>query len=110
MPLISSLACKLYDECARIKLTENSKIAEIYGEHTISEEYYCGYGVNLEYLHIFDGTEMYFSGFDEDGDPRSLEITTNQFFIGTAFQPERSAFSGKSHPLICAYLSAAKNA
>jgi len=110
MPLISSLACKLYDESARIKLIEKSKIARIYGENTILEEYYCGYGVNSEYLQIFDGTDLYFSGFDEDGDPRSLEITTKKFFIGTAFQPERSAFNGISHPLICAYLSAAISA
>lgn len=110
MPLISSLACKLYDESGDIKLIENSKIAKIYGENTISEEYYCGYGVNSEYLHIFDGSKMFFSGFDEDGDPRCLEITANKFFIGAAFQPERSAFSGKSHPLIRAYLSAAISA
>ena len=110
MPLISNLVCKLYDESAGIKLIENSKISRIYGKNTISEEYYCGYGVNSEYLQIFDGSEMFFSGFDEDGDPRCLEIITNKFFIGTAFQPERSAFSGISHPLICAYISAAINA
>ena len=109
MPLISSLACKLYDERAGIKLNENSKIARIYGKTTISEEYFCGYGVNSEYLHIYEGSEMFFSGFDEDGDPRCMEIIANKFFIGTAFQPERSAFSGIPHPLICAYISAAVN-
>ena len=109
MPLISSLACKLYDESARINLIENTKISRIYGKNAISEEYYCGYGVNREYLNIFEGSDMLFSGYDEDGDPRCLEIPTNRFFIGTAFQPERSAFSGKSHPLICAYVSAAIN-
>jgi len=108
MPLISSLSCKLYDESARIKLVKNSKIAEIYSEETISEEYFCGYGVNSEYLSIYKGTDMIFSGFDEDEDPRCLEIPTNKFFIGTAFQPERSSLKGESHPLICAFLSAAK--
>jgi len=53
---------------------------------------------------------MYFSGFDEDGDPRSFEIATNTFFIGTAFQPERSALKGLSHPLVAEFLSAAQNA
>jgi len=110
MPLISSLSCKLYDESAGISLVSRSKIFEIYGESNISEEYFCGYGVNREYLHIFDGTDMCFSGFDEDNDPRCLEIGVNEYFIGTAFQPERSALNGVAHPLICAYLSAAKNA
>jgi len=110
MPLISALSCKLYDEKAEIQLTKSSHIARIYGTDKVSEEYFCGFGVNREFLHIFKGTEMYFTGFDEDGDPRSLEISSNCFFIGTAFQPERSAFEGLPHPLICEYLSAVKNA
>lgn len=110
MPLISGLSCKLYDEKANINLIPDSNLAEIYGSDTITEEYFCGFGVNREYLPIFAATDMHFSGFDADGDPRCLEISRNRFFVGTAFQPERSALAGLSHPLICAYLSAAKNA
>jgi len=109
MPLISGLACKLYDEEARINLAKNSKIAQIYGSTSISEEYFCGYGVNREYLHLFNETELDFTGFDEEGDPRSLEIRDRTFFIGTAFQPERSALKGDTHPLICAFLQASQN-
>ena len=108
MPLISGLVCKLYDEEGSIQLTQKSQIAEIYGASKISEEYFCGYGVNRDYLTIFEGTDLFVSGFDDDGDPRSLEITTHKFFIGTAFQPERSALKGSAHPLICAFLDAAK--
>ena len=110
MPLISGLACKLYDEEGAIKLTQNSLIAEIYDATSISEEYFCGYGVNRDYLHIFEGTDLYVSGFVEDGDPRCLEIAANKFHLGTAFQPERSALKGSPHPLICAFLNAAKHA
>lgn len=111
MPLISGLACKLYDQKAQINLIEGSSIAAIYGTTKISEEYFCGYGVNREYLHIFESSDMCFTGFDEDGDPRSLEISKNRFFVGTAFQPERSAFEGLAHPLIYEYLNATtKNA
>ena len=110
MPLISNLSCKLYDETAPINLIDNSVIAKVYGKSIIKEEYYCGYGVNSEYLHIYEGTDMFFSGFDEDGDPRCLEIAKNGYFIGTAFQPERSALKGLAHPLICAYLLAIRDA
>ena len=106
MPLISGLVCKLYDEKAQIDLVEGSNIATIYGAAKIFEEYICGYGVNREYLHIFENSDMCFTGFDEDGDPRSLEIPGNRFFVGTAFQPERSAFEGLPHPLVCEYLIA----
>lgn len=108
MPIISSLVCKLYDMKASVELTANSVVAMAYGQTRISEEYFCGFGVNREYLHLFKNTDLEFTGFDEDGDPRTLEIPGNRFFVGTAFQPERSAFDGTAHPLICAYLNAVK--
>lgn len=106
MPVVSALACKLYDVNGVIELKEKSEIALAYGRLDISEEYFCGYGVNRDYLHLFENTDLSFTGYDEDGDPRALEIEKNRFFIGTAFQPERSAFSGAVHPLISNYLQA----
>lgn len=110
MPIISSLVCKLYDKEGSIELTGDSIIANAYGNTSITEAYYCGYGVNSEYLSIFKNTDLTFTGFDQDGDPRALEIRKNKFFVGTAFQPERSALNGLAHPLICAYLNATINA
>ncbi len=109
MPLISGLACKLVEVSDRIILRPESKIAGIYGEHSISEEYRCGFGVNRQYLSIYDGSEMTFTGFDADGDPRALEIPSHRFFIGTAFQPERSGLKNLPHPLVTAFVDAATN-
>ncbi len=50
---------------------------------------------------------MSVSAFDADGDPRAVEIPSHPFFIGVAFQPERSALNGKRHPLISAFVAAA---
>ena len=108
MPVISGLSCKLYDESASVLLNKDSYIAKLYGTQHISEDYFCGYGVNRHYLHLYNDSELVFSGFDEDGDPRSLEIPTNTFFIGTAFQPERSALQDRVHPLITAFLTVAQ--
>ena len=104
MPLISSLSCKLYGESGSILLKDNSQIANIYQSNEVAEEYQCGYGVNREYLSIFKDSDLLFSGFDADGDPRVIELVGHSFFIGTAFQPERSAFNHQSHPLISAFL------
>ena len=104
MPLIASLSCKLYDIKNSISLVPNSFAQSIYSKNEVDEEYYCGYGVNAKYLSIFENSDLAFSGFDQDGDPRVLEIRKNRFFIGTAFQPERSAFSGICHPLINAFV------
>ena len=51
---------------------------------------------------------MSFVGHDAEGEPRVLEIAEHPFFIGTAFQPERSALKGEQHTLIGAFLAAAK--
>lgn len=107
MPLIAGLACKLYNAQGGIRLLADSRIAAIYGTQQIHEEYFCGYGVNRDYLTIFEGSGLVFSGFDQDGDPRALEIPAHRFFVGTAFQPERSALRGESHPLIAAFVRAA---
>ena len=107
MPVISALVCKLYDVNGVVELEEKSIVALAYGKLKVTEEYFCGYGVNREYLHLFENTDLHFSGFDADGDPRALEIRKNRFFVGTAFQPERSAFNGVAHPLVCTYLKAA---
>ena len=62
---------------------------------------------NRAYLSIFDGTDLTFTGFDGDGDPRAFELTGHPFFIGTVFQPERAALQGRAHPLITAFAHSA---
>ena len=59
-------------------------------------------------MSLFAESAMSFVGHDAEGEPRVLEIAEHPFFIGTAFQPERSALKGKQHALIAAFLAAAK--
>ena len=47
------------------------------------------------------------SARDEAGDVRAVELEGHPFFIATLFQPERAALTGRSHPLIAAYVAAA---
>lgn len=110
MPLISALVCRLSNEAGKIRLSQHSRLFQLYGSDVVSETYNCGFGVNRNYLDIFDGTDMQFTGFDEEGDPKALELKNHRFFIGTAFQPERSAFSGKPHPIITSFLQAVLHA
>ena len=64
-------------------------------------------GVNSDYLQIFAGSDLKFSGHDDNGEPRICEIPNNNFFVGTALQPERSVFNHTTRPLITALLMAA---
>ncbi len=106
MPLIAGLACRLVEVADDIHLRPGSIAAGIYAVDTVHEAYHCSFGVNRNYLSLYDGSSMAFSGFDADGDPRVLEIHSHPFFVGTAFQPESAALEGRSHPLIEAFLQA----
>ncbi|MDH3389460.1 MAG: hypothetical protein OEN02_16340 [Gammaproteobacteria bacterium] len=109
MPVVSALACKLVEVSQRIFFDADSIIADIYQATSASEEYRCSYGVNRDYLSIFEGSAMRFTGFDADGDPRALEIADHRFFVATAFQPERAALKDRSHPIVASFLSAVIN-
>jgi len=107
MPLIAPLACALVDQGGEILLAPGSRIARIYGREHIVEQYRCSFGYNPKYVDIFKDSGMEISGVDPDREPRVIDLTAHPFFIGTAFQPERSALTGQSHPLITAFLNAA---
>ncbi len=107
IPLIAPLVCALVDQDGGIKLSKGSQIQSHYGVDQISETYRCSYGFNREYAGILDGRDLSISAWDMDGDPRAVELSGHPFFIGTAFQPERSALRDENHPLIMAFVAAA---
>ena len=107
MPLINAMFCSLREKPGQIKLNTVSRIYSLYKTDLIEEQYNCGFGVNKEYLSLFEGSQLKFTGFDADNDPRAFELKDHRFFIGTAFQPERSALQDLVHPLVEGFLTAA---
>lgn len=104
MPLIGPLSCALVEKHDWIKLNPSSRIRQWASCDQIHEGYHCSYGVNPRYLQLFEDTELNFCGFDNQGDPRAFELQGHRFFVGTAFQPERSALHGQPHFLIVEFL------
>lgn len=107
-PLINAMFCAMREKPGQIKLTKSSRIYSIYQQHFIEEQYNCGFGINTELLHIFDNSDLKFTGHSADeeslNDPRALEHVNHPFFIATAYQPERSALNEQVHPLIESFL------
>jgi len=106
MPLIAPLVCALVEQSGDISFVPGSQIATIYGKTRVTEKYHCSFGIASRYVDLFENKALDFTGFDLEGDPRAFEIKSHPFFIGTAFQPERSALLGELHPLISAFISA----
>ncbi len=107
MPLVAPLSCALVETAADVKLKPGSKLAEIYGVSDVNEMYRCRYGLNPEYVSLFENSALVISAVDENNEPRALELTNHPFFIGVGFQPERSSLRGEVHPLITAFVRAA---
>lgn len=106
-PLINQLVCSLIEQSGKISLLESARISAIYNQNHITEKYHCSYGFNRDYINLFDGSDLMITGQDDDGDPRVIELNSHPFFIGTAFQPERSALNAINHPLINEFILAA---
>jgi len=106
-PLINALSCALIDKDDQIKLQTSSKAYELYQKELITEQYKCSYGFNQRYTSLFEKTDLVITAHDLAGEPKMMELKNHPFFIGTGFQPERSALKGLEHPLITAFVNAA---
>lgn len=107
--LVAPLTCSVSEKTQHFKLAPDSKVAAIYGKHEIAEQYgICNYGLNPEFAPSLEQAGMRIVGVDHNGETRIMEHGQHPFFVGTLFQPERSALNEIVHPLIKAFLQAAK--
>lgn len=105
--LISRLACPLRGTIGVIRLTPNSQLAAACGTTEMEEEYNCSFGLNPAFQTRLETAGLRFTARDVSDGIRGFELPGHPFFIGTLFQPERSALAGRTHPLITAFLRAA---
>lgn len=105
--VVTRLACSLVGQPGAISFTSGSQLHAIFGGRPAHEEYHCNYGPNPAYRARFEAAGLRFTGFDTEGQVRAMELPGHPFFIGTLFQPERSALAGRDHPLVAAFVRAA---
>lgn len=105
--LISRLACPLRGTKGMIRLTPDSQLAAACGTTETEEEYNCSFGLNPAFESRLETSGLRFSARDGANGIRGFELPGHPFFIGTLFQPERSALAGRTHPLITSFLRAA---
>ena len=59
------------------------------------------------YLEALVARGLRFSGFDDSGQVRIVELPGHPFFLATLFQPELAGDGTRPHPLIAAFAAAA---
>jgi len=103
--LVAPLTCSVSEQDHTFILTPGSTVAACYGRNEIVEQYgICNYGFNPEFRSMFEHSGMRIAGVDTDDEVRIMELSGNRFFVGTLFQPERSAFRNIVHPIIKAFV------
>jgi CTP synthase (UTP-ammonia lyase) len=106
--LITPLVCSNTEITTTCRLTPGSRVAALYGKSEVIEQYgTCNYGPNAEFWPTLLQGGLQITGADADDNARIVEIGGYPFYIGTLFQPERSAFLPAAHPLIRGLLQAA---
>lgn len=105
--IVTPLSCSLVEKTGGIHFVSGSRLQNAYGRNGATESYHCNYGFNTKFQARLEKAGLRFSGFDDAGEVRAMELPAHPFFVGTLFQPERSALSGTVHPLIRAFVQAA---
>jgi CTP synthase (UTP-ammonia lyase) len=105
--LLVPLACSLVGHEEAVMVVPGTRAASIIGPGRRVERYHCLYGLNDAYLEALVNGGLRFSGFDDAGQVRILEIPGHPFFMGTLFQPELQGDGSSPHPLITAFAVAA---
>jgi len=107
--VITVLSCSMVEKDGDIFLEEGSAVKRIFNSDKTNETYHCNYGFNQNYLELLKKSELRISGYDENKEVRIVELKNHPFFIATLFQPERSSLKNQNHPLIDAFVEAAKS-
>ncbi|MFB7861730.1 hypothetical protein [Streptomyces sp. NPDC056069] len=105
--LIAPLACSLVGHEGAVRVTPGSLAEAVLGAERTTERYHCNYGPDSRHLDTLRAHGMRFTGEDEDGRIRILELPGHPFFMATLFQPELAGDGSRPHPVVRALARAA---
>jgi CTP synthase (UTP-ammonia lyase) len=103
---ICQLECALAGREMQLTFSSGSRVAEIYGATSATEEYYCNFGVNPNYISLLKSGPLKITGSDSEGEIRVIELPSHSFFLGTLFVPQTRSTADQPHPLVTAFMRA----
>ena len=90
------------------RITPGSKVAGIFGAHTVFERHRHRYEVNINYRKRLERSGLMVAGLSPDGKlPEIVELEGHPWFIGVQFHPELKSKPFDPHPLFSAFIGAA---
>ena len=88
-----------------LRFVAGSRVAGIYAALSPTEQYYCNFGVNPEYVEELGRGSLAVTGFDDEGEVRVIEDRHHRFFVGTLYVPQARSTERSPHPLVSAFLA-----
>jgi len=104
---ISQLECSLVGRHMPLRFDDGSRVSDIYGSLTATEEYYCNFGINPAHIPSLNSGPLQIVGSDEEGEVRVIELPDHPFYVGTLFVPQMRSTESHPHPLVTEFLQAA---
>lgn len=103
--VITPLACSRVglEHCVRID--RHSLAGSLYGVDKSLEPFFCSYGVSPTHRTALEEAGVRFTAFDDDDEPRILELPSNDFFLATLYVPQAREDS-EPHPVIRGFVEA----
>lgn len=105
---VTALACSLAGQNRPVTLIAGSRAAQIYGVASAIEPFFCSFGLNQAYLSAVEAAGLKVEGIGEDGTARIMRLQDHPFFFGTLFVPQARSTPNEPHPLVAAFVAAAR--
>jgi CTP synthase (UTP-ammonia lyase) len=107
--MVTPLACSLAGQTMSVEVREGTRAGDAYGEASVTEHYYCQFGLNPAYVDDLMAAGLQVSGTDQDGEVRIVELEGHPFFVGTLFVPQARSTVVHPHPLVTGFVAAVKS-
>jgi CTP synthase (UTP-ammonia lyase) len=104
--VITPLACSLVGQAQPVVIRPGTLAARLYGTSDAIEDYFCNYGVNVEYQQRLEDAGLTISGLGGAGEVRIVELPGHPFFLATLFIPQARSTPDRPHPILAGFAAA----
>jgi CTP synthase (UTP-ammonia lyase) len=104
---VSRLACSLVGKRMAVTLVPDTLARRLYEQDAVDENYYCNFALDPRFEPQLAAAGMTFSGVDEQGNARIVELANHPFYVATLFVPQVNSTAERPHPLIVGFVAAA---
>jgi CTP synthase (UTP-ammonia lyase) len=105
---VTALTCALAGQTHPVRIIAGTRAAAMYGVDEALEPFFCSYGLNPAYRPLLEASGLVISGIDRLGEARIIELPAHPFYVGSLFVPQARHSRAEPHPLISAFIAAAR--